>query len=153
MQKIVTLIMIAVSVYLVVITGMFINFDIKNELINGIYVIIFMIVFTISVIGITISTEKDMNRQVLYSFMVGAVLGLRTFYKIFIYFDDVQFGGEAQFGFNYFIYHTFFRVSEFTRHKSPEAIAYLIIVGVVVSLSLGIYFRNKNETRIKESTL
>ena len=132
LDRIIRLLLIAISIYFVVITGMFIKFDIEHEMLNGIYVTLFLVVFTICIILLNFIYNKNYSKYFIFPVWISTVLGVTTFYQVFIKYSMTELSNEVLYGFDYYIYHTFFRAYEFQTFQTPYAISYLIFVGLLL---------------------
>lgn len=147
-NRILALVLVVVSVYLLVVTGSFIYFDVIHEAIDGLYVSLYLGLFTLTFILVSLASDLNFHKYIVYPAWLLLLLGGRTFYLIFMYIDDTPLSSDVKYGFNYYIYHTEFKEAEFALFKTPYAISYLITVFIVVVISVFLLYKDKT-TQIK----
>lgn len=146
MSRLMRLILIVLSLYMIVFVFLFIGFDIQHTMLDGTMVILYLIVFVGSLIVLTFVFDRDISKYIAIPLYFTIVIGFRAFYSIFIYIDDLPINSEPKYGFEYYIYHTFFSESTFHTYKITEAQVFIGMVFATIVITMGVYLKKQKGT-------
>lgn len=143
MSRLIRLILIAISIYMVVFIFLFGYFLHEHPFLQGgTSIVIYLIIFTLSLILLTILFDRDISKYIAIPLYGILVFGLRAFYYIFIYISDLPLMlNEPKYGFEYYIYHTFFTETTFKTYKVTEAKVFIFMVLATIIISMGVYLK------------
>ncbi len=148
MDRFMKLVLGVISLYLVFVLVIFIRFDMKVEEINGIWVSIYILVFTLSFIALTFVYGRDINKYLAYPLYGLVVIGIKTFYDIFIDISDLPIS-VVKYDFNYYLFYTHFSIESF-QFKTSNAISYLIVTLLACVVGLYLYFNSIKQEKTTE---
>ena len=144
MDRLVRLTLVVISIYLITITISFTMFLNGHTIFEGTEIVIYLVVFTISAIMLTFLYDNNVNKYIAYPLYGIIILGVKTFYDIFIDISDLPINGDVRYDFDFYIYYTHFSPSSFD-FKVADASAFLYIAVGLVLVSFVMYLSHKSK--------
>lgn len=145
MDRFVKLALVIVSIYLVTIVVTFIQFLNKYPVFEGTEIVIYLIIFMIGMIMLTFTFDRNISKYIAYPLYGVIILGVKTFYDIFIDISDLPLY-VPRFDYNFYIYYTHFSVESFPfKIASANAFIYIVIGICIISFIMFITHQNNKD--------
>lgn len=149
MDRLIKLILLVVSIYLIVVNIYFLQFLNEYPVFDGTEIVLYLGMFTVATIMLTFMYDNDLNKFIAFPLFGTVLLGVKTFYDVFIDISDLPMN-VVKYDFNFFIYYTHFSEESFS-FKIASANAFIfLVVGVCVVSFIG-YITKKNNEDVKEA--